>query len=346
MNKGLLSKLQHGIAASGADRVIVITDSNVAEIEKDMISAISPADTIIVPAGEGSKSLQEVAVIVGRLGAAGATRRSLLLCVGGGMVTDLGGFVAAVFKRGIRHINVATTILGAVDASVGGKTGVDFEGLKNEIGAFHMPLAVYDDPESFESLPPEEVLSGWGEIVKMGYIAGDGMLEKVLACDPTGVEPEAVGELCDVAREKKQEVVAADPHEKGLRKILNLGHTAGHAFESLMLEKGTPAPHGVAVAHGLLVTLILSNMLQGLKSSEVSRYAGWLRSNYPPVQFTCKDYDDLWQGMLHDKKNTAEIPDTISFVLLKQPGDPSIDHPVTRSQLNEALDIYRELQGR
>ncbi|MDE5842882.1 MAG: 3-dehydroquinate synthase, partial [Muribaculaceae bacterium] len=257
---------------------------------------------------------------------------------------DMGGLAAAVFKRGIRHINVATTLLGAVDAAVGGKTGIDFHGLKNEIGAFHLPVEVMAEVESFRSLPDVEILSGFGEVVKTAFIADEEMTSRVLALDPLEADAEVLEEVCRFCRDEKMRVVNEDPTEKGLRKILNFGHTAGHAIESLLLEKGTPVPHGVAVAHGILVALILSDTAEGIDRKWISDYAAWLRRYYPEAKFTCADYDRILALAAHDKKNTAE--GVFSFTLLRAPGRPVYDCAVTPDQLKAALDIYQELMGR
>ena len=346
----LSTRIAHLIDEASPDRACILTDTNVAGIEAPLINALAGhklvvGRPIIIPAGEENKNLEEVARAVAQLSDAGATRRSMLVCIGGGMVTDLGGFVAAIFKRGIRHINVSTTLLGAVDASVGGKTGVDFEGLKNEIGAFHMPLEVLADTLSFRSLPPIEILSGFGEVVKTAFIASEEMTLRVLGMSPAEADDDALAEICCFCRDEKLRVAEADPMEKGLRKVLNLGHTAGHALESLMLERDTPVPHGCAIAHGLLVSLILSNMMSELTQQWVSRYAAWLRANYKPLPFSCSNYERLWQIAIHDKKNSGES-DSLNFVLLNAPGHPQIDRPVTRPRLEAALDIYQELQGR
>lgn len=345
MNMNLTDRIRLAIEAIGPDRVFVITDSNVAEVEAGLIDALCASHVGVVEAGEEHKTFAEAARIAGELSANGATRRSLVVCIGGGMVTDLGGFVAAIFKRGIRHINVSTTLLGAVDASVGGKTGVDFNGLKNELGAFHMPLEVFADTEAFSSLPPGEILSGFGEVVKTAFLAGKDMTERMLAVYPLEVPVEFLEEVCGFCKDKKMRVVEADPTEQGLRKVLNLGHTAGHAMETLMLERGIPVAHGVAVAHGLLVALILSNLVCGLDSIWVSRYASWLRAYYPAIPFTCNDYDDIWRIACHDKKN-AGSSDILNFVLLSSPGHPNIDVSINRSLFESALDIYQDLQGR
>ena len=328
----------------GADRIFLVTDSNVEKIEAGLIASICPEGITVIPAGEANKNLREVERVLRMLSEHGATRRSILICVGGGMVTDLGGFAAAIFKRGIRHINVSTTLLGAVDAAVGGKTGVDFSGLKNEIGAFHLPVAVLADAGSFATLPPAEILSGFGEVVKTAMIASGDMTRSILGAAPLEADRDTLDRICRFCRDEKMRIVEADPTEKGLRKVLNLGHTAGHAMESMMLERGCGVPHGTAVAHGLLVGLILSHMECGLNAAWVSRYAAWLRGNYPLMPFTCADYERLWELARHDKKNVGA--DGLDFVLLSAPGEPHIDINTGRRKFESALDIYQELQGR
>lgn len=324
----------------------ILTDSNVARVAAEKMEQWRQrydAELIVIPAGEDNKSLATVAEIWRRLSEAGATRSSTLVCFGGGMVTDIGGFAAACFKRGIPHVNVATTLLAAVDAAVGGKTGIDFNGLKNEVGAFRMPQQSFAEVETFATLPPREMLSGWGEAIKTAMIDSEEMTRKMMAEDPLAIPADRMAGYVGYCRSVKERIVAEDPTEKGLRKVLNLGHTAGHAFESLMLEKGTPIPHGCAVAHGLLVTLVLSafrakgesaGSLQSLQSL-VSRYSSWLKEYYGILPVTCRDHDRLFEIALHDKKNESD--GTLRFVLLEVPGIPLTDCPVSRDDFLSAL---------
>lgn len=350
--KTVLAEIMEVVATCSPDCVAVLTDSNVMLIERDLIASLEAAlmrqgirfaGVAVTPAGEENKTLAALEAILGHLSDLGLTRRSMLICIGGGMTTDIGGFAAAIFKRGIRHLNVATTLLGAVDAAVGGKTAIDFRGLKNEIGAFHQPVATLADTDSFASLPPMEMLSGWGEVIKTAFIADEGMTRRLLDSG-IGEDRAIVDEACRFCRREKMRVVEADPTEQGLRKILNFGHTAGHAIESLLLEKGMPMAHGVAVAHGILVALILSMDLQGLDKKWVTRYARWLREHYPAARFTCADYDRLLALAAHDKKNSEA--GIFSFTLLRRPGEPVYGCAVTPAQLTAALDLYQELCGR
>lgn len=349
----VLTEILGVIDGEKPDSVMIMTDSNVAEIESRLIASLQReleergvwrGPMIITPAGEENKNLVCLEQILSHMTTAGLTRRSMLICIGGGMATDMGGFAAAIFKRGIRHLNVATTLLGAVDAAVGGKTAIDFRGLKNEIGAFHMPVSTLADAESFATLPDMEILSGFGEVIKTAYISDADMTHRILRLDPLEADARELAEICSFCRREKMRVVDADPTEKGLRKILNFGHTAGHAIESLLLEKGKPLPHGVAVAHGILIALILSMMIEGLEKREITDYAQWLRRYYPAAEFTCADYDSILTLATHDKKNSHA--GSFSFSLLRSIGDPTYDRSVSADQLKEALDIYQELMGR
>lgn len=346
MNQSLINEITATAATVAPDRVFILSDSNVGRLEAPLIEALKErldAVAFTTPAGEENKNLASLERILSFLSESKATRKSLLICIGGGMTTDIGGFAAAIFKRGMPHINVATTLLAAVDAAVGGKTGIDFNGLKNEIGAFKLPLATLADHESFATLTLAEILSGYGEVIKTALITSAEMTERILADSPLEADDETLDCVCRFCRDAKMSVIEQDPTEKGLRKILNFGHTAGHAIESLLLEKGTPLPHGSAIAHGNLVALILSMMLEGLDKSWVSRYTRWLRV-YPAARFTCADYDRIWQLATHDKKNSS--PDALAYTLISAPGRPIYDRPVDRRQLFEALDLYQELCGR
>lgn len=347
MNSRVINEIKTGIEEVAPDKVFILSDSNVALIEQSLIEELTRrfnARVIVTPAGEENKSFPALEKILATLSAEGATRKSLLICIGGGMTTDIGGFAAAIFKRGIAHINVATTLLAAVDAAVGGKTGIDFASLKNEIGAFHLPRLSLFDAESFSSLPDVELLSGFGEVIKTTLISSPEMTRKIYSINPLDADLELLNEICAFCRDEKMRIVEEDPKEKGLRKVLNMGHTAGHAIEALSYEKNHPLAHGVAIAHGNLVALILSNIIKDLPANEVTDYARWLRKYYPDSGITCKDYNKLWKIAEHDKKNRGD--GLLMFTLVHPLGAPLYDIPVTRPQFEEALDIYQELLGR
>lgn len=344
-NKEYINRIDKAIEALNAATVTVVTDRNVKDKVFPMLEGsevIGNSNLVVIEPGENHKNLDSVVMIWNALEEAGATRRSAIVNIGGGLVTDIGGFAAATFKRGIRFINVPTTLLGAVDAATGGKTGMNFNGLKNEIGAFHLPSGVIISAAPLATLSRREILSGYAEMLKTGFIADSSLYSNLV--DVEGVL-EDEGRLEDAMHrcvEIKEEVVSQDPTEKGLRKILNFGHTAGHAFESMAIERNNPVAHGEAVAHGMLVELILSHMLKGLDSKMLTKYAQCvLKEFYPRMAVGCKDISGLIALMAHDKKNSAV--GHANFTLLENVGSPVIDCMPTEKEISTALEIYFDM---
>lgn len=324
-----------------ADKFLIVTDENVKEKVWPLLTGSKLIDNIPVVAihpGEDGKTLDSVVKVWEKLEEIGATRRSVVLNIGGGVVTDLGGFAAATFKRGIRTVNLPTTLLGAVDAATGGKTGINFNGLKNEIGAFHLPEKVIISAAPFKTLNHEEILSGYAEMIKTGLIADRELYLTLFDIDKMLSSEKDLGEAVEKCVQIKDQVVEEDPKEKGLRKILNFGHTAGHAFESLRLERGQEITHGKAVAHGILVALILSHFKLGFPSLEVNHYCNFLKENYGGALVDCQDIPAIIEKMNHDKKNKAYGQPV--FTLLKEIGEPEIDMLPTAEEIREAMDLY------
>ena len=249
------------------DRVFVLTDSNVSPLFR------WDGTVIVVPAGEESKSLDTLAGVWEDLSSLGATRRSLLVNIGGGVVSNLGGF------------------------AIGGKTGIDFGGLKNEVGAFRMPERVIVDASWLATLPQAQMREGLAEVVKSALLGSAAVYGELLNL-PEVLTPRNVGQAAEWSARFKEGVVARDPHEKGLRRILNLGHTAGHAFESLAARVGKPIGHGTAVAHGLLVALKLSERLTGLSAGIANEYEQKiLKRFYPALPAECHDEAELLRAV-------------------------------------------------
>lgn len=333
------------IAREQPKGIFLIADSNtsplIARPLMGQCRELSGACPITVEAGDDNKNLDALSAIWSRLSAEGATRHSMVVNIGGGMVTDMGGFAAATFKRGVRCVNIPTTLLGAVDAALGGKTAINFAGLKNEIGVFANPLAVIVNAGYFASLPVPELLSGYAELLKHALLEGSDALAEAIDFDLSTPDYSRLQQLLERSIKVKQRIVAEDPHEHGIRKALNLGHTAGHAFESLAMEKGSPVPHGHAVAWGLVVDLVLSRMLKGLDSQILHAVASYVDTHYPPPSALCSDYGRLLQLMRHDKKNITA--NSINFTLLEAPGSPVIDCEVASADITAAIDICRDL---
>lgn len=306
------------VAGLDADKVFVLTDSNVAAL--NLFEIPEDWNVRVVEAGEGSKSLDTAASLWQWLTESGATRRSVLVNLGGGVVTDLGGFVAATFKRGIRFVNVPTTLLGAVDAAIGGKTGIDFMGYKNEIGAFAPAERIVICPKVLDTLPEREIRSGFAEVVKMALITDAGLYRELLEGDALH-DKELMGRAMLHAARAKEEVVRIDPKERGVRRVLNFGHTAGHAYESYAARTGHPVSHGEAVAHGMMHALEVSRDREGFPAEEVERYRSRiLERYYAPLPFGAEAEEEIARLMTHDKKNRTASE--ISYVLLRAPGHP------------------------
>ena len=328
------------------DKVLVITDNNVDRHVMPFLQdskALQSSHKIVIPSGEDGKTLETVTKIWDKLEEIGATRSSVVVNIGGGVVTDIGGFAASAFKRGIRTINFPTTLLGAVDAATGGKTGFNYKGLKNEIGAFHMPYKVIVSALPFATLPQEEILSGYAEMIKTALISDRDFYIQLSDIDHILNNSRLLGESVDKCVSIKDEVVAQDPNEKGLRKVLNFGHTAGHAFESLRIKKGRAVSHGKAVAHGMLVALILSHLKLGLNSKEIAYYVDFLKNNYGAPLIVCEDIEAVMEKMNSDKKNKKYGEP--AFTLLKEIGEPEINCLPSQEEIKEALEMYIDMAG-
>lgn len=329
--------------------VFVIADSNTVSLVLPVLAAsshsIADAKVIVAEAGDVNKNLDSLAAIWTQLNENGATRKSLVINVGGGMITDMGGFAAATFKRGMRFFNVPTTLLGAVDASVGGKTGINFNGCKNEIGVFAEPEASVISTVFFNTLSRTELLSGYAEMLKHGLLEDRDSFAALLDFNvDVNADAYRLLGLLRTSVAVKERIVTADPHEHGIRRALNLGHTVGHAFESYAMNvRRSPIPHGYAVAWGIIVELVLSVMLKSFPSDLLHSYSAYVREHYGAFDIDCDDYPQLLALMTHDKKNS--VPDRINFSLLSDVGEITVDNIVDKEKISAALDIYRDLMG-
>ena len=323
------------------DRVFILADETTARlcvpaIEK--VGGLESAYHIVIGATDACKTLSSLTHVWEELGKGGGTRHSLLINIGGGMVTDLGGFAASTFKRGISYINIPTTLLAMVDASVGGKTGINFGGLKNEIGVFSNAHTVILDTQFLQTLDIENICSGYAEMLKHGLISGEQMWAELITFDLEQPDLAKLRQMVADSVAVKERIVEEDPTEQGIRKALNLGHTAGHAFESFALRH-KPVLHGYAVAWGLICELYLSTVKTGFPSDKMRQTVSFIKEHYGKMTITCDDYPDLFELMTHDKKNTSGI---INFTLLGGIGDIRINQTATKEEIFEALDFYRE----
>ena len=336
----LRKALTEAIGEVSHDRLFILTDDITRQLCLPVIAdfdCVQGAHVITIGATDANKTLDSLSHVWSDLQRKGATRHSLMVNLGGGMVTDLGGFAASTFKRGISYINIPTTLLSMVDASVGGKTGINFGGLKNEIGVFNNARSVILDTTFLSTLDEENMLSGYAEMLKHGLISNDAMWAELLS-DELLVNSEQLAAALEKSVAVKQRIVTEDPTEQGIRKALNLGHTAGHAFESLALEC-QPVLHGYAVAWGLIVELYLCCVKTGFPADKMRQTVTFIREHYGRMAVTCDDYPRLLELMHHDKKNTGN---TINFTLLGGIGDIRINQTATEDEIREALDFYRE----
>ena len=328
------------------DHIFILTDTHTKEtslpVIKSFTDELKDYFLITIPAGDDNKNIESLNHIWIELSKNGATRRSLMINLGGGMITDIGGFAAATFKRGIKFINIPTSLLASVDAAVGGKTGINLNGLKNEVGVFKTATQVYISTEFFSTMDNENLLSGYAEMLKHGLLESENYFNKLISYDVTSGDFESLLPLLEESVNIKRKVVDIDPYEKGLRKALNLGHTVGHAFESFCMAKEKPVLHGYAVAWGLICELILSNKQCGFPSSVLHEAATFIKTNYPVAYFTCKDYDILYDYMTHDKKNDNGF---INFSLLNNFGDIELNRIATKEEIEIMFDIFRDLMG-
>jgi 3-dehydroquinate synthase len=225
-----------------------------------------------------------------------------------------------------------------VDASVGGKTGINFRGLKNEIGVFNNASTVILDTQFLKTLDTENILSGYAEMLKHGLISNEKMWAELMNFDLGALDFSLLQRMVEESVAVKQRIVTEDPTEQGIRKALNLGHTAGHAFESFAL-KHQPVLHGYAVAWGLIVELYLSAIKTGFPTDKMHQTVSFIHEHYGKMNITCDDYPQLLELMTHDKKNVAGV---INFTLLGGIGDIRINQTATKEEIYEALDFYRE----
>ncbi|HRE74183.1 MAG TPA: 3-dehydroquinate synthase [Flavobacteriales bacterium] len=339
------SGLEELLVSSGLKeaRKFILVDENSLQycfpVLVSQIEALRQAELIEIESGEHNKNITICTHIWEALSDMQTDRQALFINLGGGVISDMGGFIASTYKRGIRFINIPTTLLSQVDASVGAKVGIDLNGLKNQIGLFAEPLAVFIDPVFLSTLPTRELLSGFAEVIKHALIADKSYWELILNSHPLGNadwEP-----IIQKSVAIKQSIVEADPTEKGFRKVLNFGHTIGHAVESLSLEGGrTPLTHGESVAIGMICESYLSERKRKMNKEELSSISTLITSLYEHRVFEDMDTHRLIELMKNDKKNKD---DSISFTLLDGIGKPVHDLSCTADEISDSFRYYHSL---
>ena len=316
-------QLSAALAGYKPKEIFVIADSKV--------SVELPYPTLRIEASEQNKSLASAEQIWRFLAAHHATRKAVIVNIGGGVICDLGGFASATYMRGIDYINLPTTLLAMVDAAIGGKTAVNLDGLKNYVGAFRMPKATIIDTDFLQTLPPEEFLSGYGEVLKTALLGG-------FKAPMDWTEKTDWTEVIQSCIQYKQSIVSQDPEERGLRKVLNFGHTVGHAIEE---SNNEAFRHGYCVVWGIVAELYLSAVLCGCPRKILTQMSHLMIEYYGRPQCNCKQQSELVQLMRKDKKNASG--NEINFTLLRNAGDPIINQVADESLINEAVDYLFSL---
>ena len=334
--------LVNAIAECEHDKIFILTDQTTHDMclpKLQNFLCLKGAQSIVIKAGDTNKTLDSLVEVWTALSQGGATRHSLMINLGGGMVTDLGGFAASTFKRGIDFINIPTTLLAMVDASVGGKTGINFGGLKNEIGVFSDSKFVIINTQFLDTLDHDNICSGYAEMLKHGLISDNKHWAELVGFNLAQPDLAQLQRMVAESIKVKERIVTEDPHEHGIRKALNLGHTVGHALESFAMKHGRPVLHGYAVAYGMVCELYLSARKTDFPTDKMHQTVRFILDHYGRLPYTCDDYPELLELMRHDKKNTSGI---INFTLLGGIGDIRINQTATKEEIEEALDFLRE----
>lgn len=329
--------LQQLLGAKNYSSVFAIVDENTRRFCLPLLRpVVDRLKLIVIPAGEQNKGLDTCQQIWSQLMEQKADRNALVINLGGGVIGDMGGFCASTFKRGMDFIQMPSTLLSQVDASIGGKLGIDFMQVKNSIGLFKDPQAVLVDSRFLRTLPKEEIRSGFAEIVKHSLIADREQWNKIKTIET--LKDMEWDEYVHPSLLIKQRVVEQDPFEKGIRKALNFGHTVGHAIEGLALETNQPLLHGEAIAIGMVCESWLSHKMLGLPAAELQEITDFFLRIYDAYDLSHLPYDKLIQLMTNDKKNIGKA---INFSLLPKAGTVSINQTCTPSRIMESLDYYQ-----
>jgi 3-dehydroquinate synthase len=329
----ILSQYQH-------DQVIIVCDVNTKQaclpVLLEEVPQLNSARVFEMLIGEAHKSLNEVERLCSYLLDEGAGRKSLIINLGGGIVCDLGGFAASIYMRGIDFIQIPTSLLAMVDASIGGKTGVNFGGLKNMLGTFTQARAVLVFPNFIQTLPADERVSGFAEMLKHALLSGEDAWEEISNFDIQQISNWS--NIIEKSIRFKYQITHADFQEKGIREQLNFGHTTAHAFEALALKRGEKLLHGFAVASGILAELILAEQLNILTDSNIiTKYVELLKKYFTLFHFNENELDSLIHFMYSDKKNKLG---NVTFSLIQKPGQIALNTQADNQSIEKALRIY------
>lgn len=338
----LHKEIYHVLKVYEGERLFVLVDENTRRHCWPLMSEIEPlkkAEIIEINSGEAYKNIETTIKIWSSLSDNMANRKSVLINLGGGVICDMGGFAASTFKRGIRFVHIPTTLLAQVDASVGGKLGIDFKTLKNEIGIFNTPEYVVIDPVFLKTLDRDNLLSGYAEMIKHALIYSTEHWDKVKEVNFDELNYKLLKNNISKSIFIKNDFVKADFKEANLRKALNFGHTAGHAIESLWFERKPALLHGQAIAHGIIIELYLSHKLFAFSKAKLEEVSNFIMRLYGKLDILTEDENRIYDYITHDKKNQNK---SLNFTLLESIGQVEINVHCDKSLIIEALDYYRD----
>lgn len=339
------AQLQEMISEFSKSGIYILVDENTRQLCLPVLlsncKALSPAMVIEIQSTESNKTISSIEKIWIELVKGGAVRNSMLLCLGGGVITDIGGFAAATFKRGMQFIHIPTTLLAMVDAALGGKTGVNLNAIKNQVGVFAPPKAVFIFCEFLSTLPARQVLSGYAEMLKHAMIDSRDHFRRMLSLQTA----EAISNEKDIlaSARVKMEVVTEDLDEKGIRKVLNFGHTIGHAIEAYSQKHDAdPLLHGEAIAIGLICESFISVRMFGLDQNILNQLTNQVNQLFPHYNLKPGASAELLSFMTHDKKNASVS--SLNFSLIKNLGDPVYDQYPGEQLILDSLHYYINLK--
>lgn len=341
IGNNLIKHIADHIEIQKYSRIFVITDEIIAPLLLKKLLQALPENThaITLPAGEKAKNIETVQIIWKAMKDANLDRKSLVINLGGGVIGDMGGFAAATYMRGTNFLQIPTTLLSQIDASVGGKTGVDFAEIKNFIGLFQQPVAVVIDTGTLQTLPRREFISGFSEIIKHGLITDAVYFEKVTSKRPEEFSQDELTDIIARSCEIKKEIVEQDEKESGIRKLVNFGHTIGHAIESLSLETEHPLLHGEAISIGMVAEAKISQLENLISEEDVTTIKNALENAGLPTKTKITDKEKIKNKMQSDKKN---VGGKINFTLLTRIGKAEINQTVSDETIEQTLAYISE----
>jgi 3-dehydroquinate synthase len=344
VTSSIATSLSQFLASNTYSKIAVLCDQNTYQYCFPKIKSLLPSGTLLmqIPSGEEAKTLQSCQRIWEFMTEAKLDRKALMINLGGGVIGDMGGFCASTYKRGIDFIQIPTTLLSQVDASVGGKLGIDFYSsdgnvFKNHIGVFNQPKTVLIDTAFLETLDPRELRSGFAEVIKHCLIADKQKWEQIRQ---TAYTEQNWTDLVQHSVDIKKLITEEDPHEKGLRKILNFGHTLGHAVESYFLNTKKKLLHGEAIAVGMISESYLAMKLGYIQPEELAEISNFILSIYGKAEISDKEIKHILPLTRQDKKNEH---DSILFSLLEKVGEANFNIALDDDQMEDGLHYYQSL---